>query len=145
MATRHRGRRIRRSPSRSCPVVADKLHADQEPDPPALEVREYRTQDGRVPWRIWLKRLRDPEAIARIGHRIERLQVGLFGDAESVGAGVLELRIHYGPGYRIYCGRDGPRLVLLLCGGDKSSQARDIGEAHAYWKDYKTHRAQRPP
>lgn len=144
MATRHRGRKVFRAPSRSCQIVADKLQAETEPGDGAFEVREYRTQEGRIPWRAWLKRIRDLQAIARIQHRVDRLHAGLLGDAESVGAGVVELRIHYGPGYRIYCGRDGSHLILLLCGGDKSSQSRDIGEAHAYWKDYKTHRPKRP-
>lgn len=77
----------------------------------------------------WLRRLRDPIARARIAVRIDRLALGNAGDVKPVGEGVSEMRIHYGPGYRVYfCQRDG-RLVILLCGGDKSSQSDDIRQA----------------
>jgi putative addiction module killer protein len=76
----------------------------------------------------WRKRLKDRKAAARIGARLERLEEGHWGDAKSLGA-VIELRLHFGPGYRIYVVRRGRRLVVLLCGGDKSSQARDIALA----------------
>lgn len=69
--------------------------------------------------------------------RIDRLSLGNLGDGKPVGSGVQELRIDFGPGYRVYIGQDGARLILLLCGGDKSSQAKDIQAAHAYWADYK--------
>lgn len=74
----------------------------------------------------WLGNLRDLRAIARIDARIGRLRLGNFGDAKSVGGAVSELRIDYGPGYRIYFTRRGEAVVLLLCGGDKDSQAKDI-------------------
>jgi len=74
----------------------------------------------------------------RVVSRIDRLQAGLRGDWKTVGAGVFELRIDSGPGYRVYFGQDGATLVLLLCASDKRSQADDIETAHAYWKDYKT-------
>jgi putative addiction module killer protein len=77
----------------------------------------------------WLARLRDLRARARIAARIERLGFGLTGDAKSVGSGVSELRIDYGPGYRVYFARRGNELVILLCGGDKGSQDRDIAKA----------------
>ncbi|MCJ2057344.1 type II toxin-antitoxin system RelE/ParE family toxin [Methylobacterium sp. J-048] len=77
----------------------------------------------------WLKSLRDDRAKARIANRIDRLANGNFGDVKSVGAGVSELRIDYGPGYRVYFVRRGATLLLLLCGGDKSSQSRDIDRA----------------
>ena len=76
----------------------------------------------------WRLRLRDVKALARIGARLERLEEGHWGDAKSIG-GLIELRLHFGPGYRIYVARQGRRLVVLLCGGDKSSQARDIALA----------------
>jgi putative addiction module killer protein len=104
----------------------------------AVEVRRYQTADGKVPLTEWLNDLRDGQARARILSRLERLQVGLFGDWKSVGAGVCELRMDHGPGYRIYYGQEGATLVLLLCGGDKATQSKDIEKAHGYWKDYKT-------
>jgi len=77
----------------------------------------------------WLAELRDTQARATIARRTLRLAGGNFGDCKSVGGGVSELRIHLGPGYRVYFTRRGQRLLLLLCGGDKDSQARDIARA----------------
>ena len=85
----------------------------------------------------WLASLRDSQAKARIAGRIQRLALGLAGDVEPVGEGVSELRIHQGPGYRVYFFMHGSKLIVLLCGGDKSSQARDIKAAKALaniWK-----------
>jgi len=101
-----------------------------------IEVRQYQTADGRKPFGAWLDRLRDEQARARIAARIDRMQSGLRGDWKAVGADVFELRIDHGPGYRVYCGQDGNALVLLLCGGDKRTQKRDIEVAHGYWQDY---------
>lgn len=103
-----------------------------------VEVREYQTADGQSPFGKWLSRLRDHQARTRIVGRLDRMQAGLRGDWKAVGTGVFELRIDYGPGYRVYCGQDGNTLVLLLCGGDKRTQKRDIEIAHDYWQDYKT-------
>ncbi len=75
--------------------------------------------------------------MARIGARLDRLALGHFGDSGSVGDGVTELRIDYGPGYRVYCLRRGEKLVVLLCGGDKPSQARDIAQARKLAKEWK--------
>ena len=72
----------------------------------------------------------------RIQVRIDRAEDGNFGDCEPVGEGVSEMRIHYGPGYRVYYGLAGHRLVLLLCGGDKRTQDADIARAVAYWQDW---------
>ena len=68
--------------------------------------------------------------------RLNRIRLGNFGDCKRVGGGVEELRIDFGPGYRIYYGRRGSLLVVLLCGGDKGTQARDILTAQKHWKEY---------
>lgn len=72
-----------------------------------------------------------------IDGRLDRVAQGNFGDCRPVGKGVWELRVHCGPGYRIYYGEDGPDVVLLLCGGDKRGQRRDIARARRYWADYR--------
>ena len=101
------------------------------------ELEFYRTQNGRMPFTDWFESLRDQKTRTRIRGRLTRLEVGNFGDCQSVGGGVFELRIHSGPGYRVYFGEVGDTLILLLCGGDKSSQQRDIEHAKTYWQDYK--------
>jgi len=88
-----------------------------------IEVRQTRT------FSVWFAKLRDREAKARIDVRIRRLSLGNAGDVKSVGAGVSEMRVDPGPGYRVYFCRDGPAIVVLLCGGDKRSQDRDIAMA----------------
>jgi putative addiction module killer protein len=78
----------------------------------------------------------DKRTVAIIQARLNRVRLGNFGDARALGGGVEELRIDYGPGYRIYFGRDGQTVVVLLCAGDKRSQRHDIETAKAYWRDY---------
>ncbi len=102
----------------------------------SVEVRHYLTPEGRDPFAEWIERLRDKRAAAAILLRIGRVERGLFGDARPVGDGVSELRIDIGPGYRVYFGRIGERIVLLLCGGDKRRQDDDIARAKRYWADY---------
>jgi len=85
----------------------------------------------------WLTRLKDVQARARIVRRVDRLQRGNPGDVKPVGEGVSELRIDYGPGYRVYFIQEGKLIVVLLCGGDKSSQSRDISQAKALAKALK--------
>jgi putative addiction module killer protein len=84
----------------------------------------------------WRKRLRDRSAVGRISARLERLAAGNAGDCEPVGEGVSELRIHHGPGYRVYFKQDGESIIILLCGGDKSSQPRDIATAKALAREW---------
>ncbi|SBV94171.1 conserved hypothetical protein [uncultured Alphaproteobacteria bacterium] len=86
-------------------------------------------------FRDWLDGLKDRKAQARIAQRIVRLQGGLFGDAKPVGEGVSELRVDHGPGYRVYFTRRGSVVVILLCGGDKRTQAKDIQRAQAMTAD----------
>ncbi len=100
-------------------------------------IKEYIAQDGKNHFREWLDGLKDVRVQAKIDIRITRLRLGNFGDAKGVGHGVYELRIHFGPGYRVYYGLDGEKIVLLLCGGDKSSQKKDIKKAVAHWAEYK--------
>jgi len=102
-----------------------------------VELRSYQDAQGRKPFDAWLDGLRDATAKKRVLQRLTRLEAGLFGDAKPVGAGVLELRIDYGPGYRVYFGRHGTALVLLLIGGDKRMQDADIARAKSYWNDWK--------
>jgi putative addiction module killer protein len=80
-------------------------------------------------FRIWRAQLKDNRGLAMIAARLDRLSRGLAGDAAPVGEGISELRIHYGPGYRIYFQRRGNTIIVLLCGGDKGSQAKDIRTA----------------
>lgn len=99
-------------------------------------VLEYVTSEGNNPFHEWLHRLRDIQARARVRVRVNSLRLGNFGDVKPVGGGVSELRVPYGPGYRVYFGRLDGRVVLLLCGGDKSTQVQDIRTAKAHWMDY---------
>ena len=101
------------------------------------ELEFYRTSNGQVPFTEWFESIRDQKTLTRIRNRLTRVEVGNFGDCQSVGGGVFELRLHFGPGYRIYFGEVNNTIVLLLCGGDKSSQTRDIERAKTYWRDYK--------
>ena len=101
------------------------------------EMQAYRTQNGREPFTEWLRSLRDQRTRDRIRKRLERLGDGNFGDCRSVGDGVFELRVHFGAGYRVYFSEMDRTIVLLLCGGDKSSQAQDIQRAKTYWLEHK--------
>jgi putative addiction module killer protein len=102
------------------------------------ELREYIDGD-RSPVARWFDTLA-PVTAARIDKYLRRMEQGNLGDSKSVGGGVQELRIDYGPGYRVYYGRDGECLVILLAGGSKRSQANDITEAKARWSRYKKER-----
>lgn len=101
-----------------------------------IELLEYLTEKGQNPFREWLEGLRDQQTRARIRVRLNRIRLGNFGDCKSVGGGVSELRIPHGPGYRVYFGRKGDTVVILLYGGDKSTQSKDIAIAQTYWNDY---------
>jgi putative addiction module killer protein len=93
---------------------------------PTIELLRYQREDGRIPFTEWLHGVRDKEAQARIRVRLRQVQAGNFGDSEPVGEGVIELGVHVGAGYRVYGGRHGKLVVVLLSGGDKSTQAADI-------------------
>jgi putative addiction module killer protein len=102
------------------------------------EIQRYTTPDGKVPFSEWLDSLRDLKAKFKIDGRLDRVQEGNLGDYRSVGEGVCELRINYGPGYRVYFGQVEETIVLLLIGGDKSTQEQDIRKAQKYWTDYRS-------
>ncbi len=99
------------------------------------EIRIYETADGRKPFADWVDRLRGLQIHGKILTRLDRVQKGNFGDCRAVGEGLAELRIDFGPGYRVYFGRDGDQVVLLA-GGTKGTQASDIAKAKEYWRDY---------
>ncbi len=101
------------------------------------DVREYLKLDGSNPFQEWLSKLKDVQTRARIRVRLNRIRMGNFGDCRPVGEGVHEFRIPFGPGFRVYFGNDGPTVVILLCGGEKKSQPRDIETAKKYWQDYR--------
>ena len=93
----------------------------------------YRTQGGKVPFSEWFEALRDEKMQAAVDGRLVRLRLGNLGDFKSVEAGVFELRIDLGPGLRVYFGQDGRDIVILLTGGDKSTQSQDIRKAQEFW------------
>jgi len=101
-----------------------------------VAILHYRTVEGRIPYREWVESIADTALRAAIQARVRRLAFGAFSDWKTVGGGVCELRIHFGSGHRLYFGRDGQSVVILLCGGDKRSQSADIKRAQNYWKDY---------
>jgi putative addiction module killer protein len=84
----------------------------------------------------WLRKLADVQAFARIVGRLRRMEQGNFGDVRSLAGGLMEMRVDYGPGYRVYFIRRGDAVVILLCGGDKRTQARDIEKARKMAEDY---------
>jgi putative addiction module killer protein len=101
-----------------------------------VEVREYLDRGGRSPFAAWSDGL-NREAAAKVAAALARIQQGNLSNAKGIGAGVHEYRIDFGPGYRIYFGKDGERLVILVGGGTKKRQQEDINTALARWQDYK--------
>ena len=103
-----------------------------------IVIEIYETATGKRPFEIWFKEIKEIHTRAKILTRLDRLKLGNFGDCKILQEGVGELRIHYGPGIRIYYGKIRNKVVLLLCGGDKTSQDRDIAKAKEYLKDYQS-------
>ena len=101
-----------------------------------LDVREYNDRDGRSPYAVWFNRL-NAHAAAKVATALARLAQGNVSNVKGVGSGVFECRVDFGPGYRVYFGKDEERLVILLGGGMKKRQQQDIGAALARWQDYK--------
>lgn len=106
-----------------------------------IEIREYLDADGFGPYAKWFESL-NATAAAKVVVAVTRMAHDNFGDVKSVGAGVFERRIDFGPGYRVYFGRDGDRLVILLGGGTKKRQQSDIEAAQMLWQDYKRRKTQ---
>ena len=102
-----------------------------------IEILHYINRAGKDVFDDWLFRLTDSRAQAKIAVRINRLAAGNFGDCKALGQGVCELRIDWGPGYRVYYGMVGKLCVLLLCAGDKRTQSPDIKKALEYFADYR--------
>lgn len=100
------------------------------------EIKKLELQNGLVPFDEWFDSLRDKRMQAAVDARLARVRAGNFGDAKSVGGGVSELRISFGPGLRVYYGLHGRQIVVLLGGGDKGSQARDIRRAQQHWQQF---------
>ena len=101
-----------------------------------MEIRHYLTASGKDPYQQWLDKLKDLKGRVVIQRRIDRLSTGNFGDHKFCQEGVWELKIDFGPGYRVYYAQAGKTIVLLLFGGSKHTQAADVKEAVKYWRDY---------
>lgn len=100
-------------------------------------INEYITETGEAPYSNWLNSLKDLKGRTAVISHVDRMELGNFGDCKPVGDEIVELRIHFGPGYRVYYARDGKNIYLLLCGGNKSSQKKDIKQAKKYWANHK--------
>ena len=101
-----------------------------------IEIVQYETEAGDCPFFVGFEDL-DARAAAKVRTAIARIETGNFGDVKPVGEGVSERRIDFGPGYRVYFAQDGEKVVILLVGGTKKRQQRDIDQAKAHWRDYK--------
>ena len=106
-----------------------------------IRIREYANHDGRSPYERWFNRL-NAQAAARVATALVRLEQGNLTGVKGVGAGVFEHRIDFGPGYRVYFGKDGDALIILLGGGTKRRQRQDIETAQDRWRDYKRRKRQ---
>lgn len=100
-------------------------------------LRNYITPSGKVPFSDWLKNQKDSVTRARIRRRLDKLETGHYGDYKGLGEGVYELRLAFGPGYRIYFSESEEVIIILLCAGDKDSQTKDIEVAKRYWRELK--------
>ncbi len=101
------------------------------------EAKSYRTENNRSPFEDWLSKLKDVVGKAKIFARIERAEKGTFGKYRDLGSGLFELKEAFGPGYRIYFGLERDELIILLIGGDKRTQTKDIAKARELWSEYR--------
>ena len=116
---------------------------DYSPPVNEREIKKLELQSGLVPFDEWFDALHDLKMQAAVDARLTRVRAGNFGDCKSVGGGVFELRIALGPGLRVYYGLQGQRVVILLGGGDKSTQARDIRRAQQLWQQFTKHASEK--
>jgi putative addiction module killer protein len=100
-------------------------------------VKIYKDVFGNEPFTLWIQSIKDKAVKARIQQRIRRIELGNFGDHKLLSQGVWELKLDFGPGYRVYYGEDNHKIVILICGGDKKLQQNDIEKAKQYWREYK--------
>lgn len=107
-----------------------------------VQVREYLDETGKSPYAEWHDQL-DAKAAAKVSTALYRLEQGNFSNTRGVGGGVFECKIDFGPGYRIYFAKEGTRIVIILGGGTKKRQQKDISAAKAYWQDYKARKRRR--
>lgn len=103
---------------------------------PVVEIRKFETSDNKVPFDEWFTGIRDNQTRARIEVQIDRLSLGNFSNCGPAREGVIEIKMNFGPGYRVYFGRDGCTLVILLAGGKKDTQDADMKLARRYWREY---------
>ncbi len=106
-----------------------------------IELREYVDTEGRSPYARWFDRL-NARAAAKVATALVRMEQGTLSNAKSVGAGVSEYRIDFGPGYRVYFGKAGDTLIILLGGGTKKRQQEDVEAAKGLWREYKQRKGQ---
>ena len=104
----------------------------------SIQIHLYDAKKGKVPFAKWLDALKDIKGRAAVHKRLARIRLGHIGDYRSIGHDVYEIRIHYGPGYRVYFGFESEKVIILLFGGDKGSQKRDVKKAKKYWEDYRS-------
>ena len=102
-----------------------------------MQVRYYITENGKKPFIEWLDKLKDVKGRIKILTQIDRLSLGNYGNCETIGDGVNELKINFGPGYRIYYAKTGDEIVLILCGGTKKTQQTDINKAKEFWAKHR--------
>lgn len=104
-----------------------------------INIKIYKDQRGQEPFKKWTQRFKNKKIKARIYNRLTRVRLGNFGDYKNIGQGLFELRLHFGPGYRIYYGKIDKEIILLLAGGIKAKQNKDIKKAKQYWQEFKNH------
>ncbi len=105
-----------------------------------IQVVLFESSNGRSPFKDWIESINDIQTVARIRARIDRLYRGTWGDFKALGDEIFEMRFYFGSGYRVYFGKKGKEIVILLTGGDKSSQSKDIAKAKVYWAAYKNNK-----
>ena len=108
-----------------------------------IVIKAYKSEQGNVPYKKWIFSIKDKAVSTNITRRIQRIQWGNPGNFKAFSGGICELKLNFGPGYRIYYGMDGKTMIILLHGGDKSTQRKDIEKAKTYWQDYKENKNER--